>query len=212
MSCDLTKGFSVDCQDSIGGLKAVYLCKEYVSNMRNAAVFGIDELAAEMETAGFPTWIDSAGATITDPTAFRYLLRPGASNLTTTVNASSANGTTFFTQTLSLTLPKLSVAETNEIKLICQSRVQVWIQDNMDNMFLIGMDNGCETTGGTVVTGAARGDMSGYTLTMVGEELEPMIWLDASVGGTSPSALLAPFNGLSDVIVPSTPPLVVTAG
>ena len=212
MACDLTKGFSVDCQDSIGGLKAVYLCKEYVSNMRGAADFGTGSSAAEMEKGGFPDWIDSAGVSITAPTCFRYLLRPGASNLTTTVNASSANGTTFFTQTLSLTLPKLSVTETNEIKLICQSRVQVWVQDNMDNMFLIGMDNGCETTGGTVVTGAARGDMSGYTLTMVGEELEPMIWLDASTGGVLPSALLAPFNGLSDVATPSSPPLVVTAG
>lgn len=211
MACTLNKGFSVDCQDSIGGLKAVYLCKEYVSNMRSAADFdGTDVL--QMDKAGFPSWIDSAGATIAAPTCFRYLLRPGASNLNTTVNASSENGTTFFTQTLSLTLPKLSVQQTNEIKLICQSRVQVWIQDNMDNMFLIGMDNGCETTGGTVVTGAARGDMSGFTLTMVGEELEPMIWLDASTGGVLPSSLLAPFNGLSDVSTPATPPFVVTAG
>tara|TARA_B100001094_G_scaffold7119_1_gene6369 strand:- start:11087 stop:11707 length:621 start_codon:yes stop_codon:yes gene_type:complete len=206
MSCTLTKGFSVDCQDSIGGLKAVYLCKEYVSNMRSAADFNATD-PLQMDTGGFTAWIDSAGTSVSTPTCFRYLLRPGASNLNTTINASSENGTTFFTQTLSLTLPKLSVKQTNEIKLICQSRVQVWVQDNMDNMFLIGMDNGCETTGGTVVTGAARGDMSGFTLTMVGEELEPMIWLDRSIGGTTPSALQVPFNGLSDASG-----LTVTAG
>ena len=94
-----------------------------------------------------------------------------------------------------------------EIKLICQGRSQVYVEDNNGNMFLIGMDSGCEATGGTVVTGAARGDMSGYTLTLVGEELDPMIWLNASSGGTSPSALKAPFNGLTDVAS-----LTVTAG
>ena len=71
-------------------------------------------------------------------------------------------------------------------------------------MFLIGMDNGCETTGGTVVTGAARGDMSGFTLTMVGEEIDPMIWLDAATPG---SGVAQPFNGLTDVA-----DLTVTAG
>jgi len=210
MSCNLTRGFSVSCADSIGGLKAVYLCKEYVSNARAAAIFntaGTAGLELQMDTGGFASWLDEAGAAISTPTVFRYMLRPGASNLNTTVNASSANGTTFFTQTLSLTLPKLSVQQTNEIKLICQNRVQIFIEDNNGNMFFIGMDNGCEATGGTVVTGAARGDMSGYTLTLAGEELEPMVWLDPTIGGATPSALKAPFNGLSDVAA-----LTVTAG
>ena len=206
MACNLTKGYSVDCKDSIGGLKAVYFCKEYCSNMRDAATFdGTDVLT--MDAAGFANWLDSAGAAISTPTVFRYLLRPGASNLNTTVNSSSENGTTFFTQTLSLTLPKLSTGQTNEIKLICQGRAQVYVEDNNGNMFLIGMDSGVEATGGSVVTGAARGDMSGYTLTLVGEELDPMIWLNASSGGVTPSALKAPFNGLTDVAS-----LTVTAG
>lgn len=207
MSCDLTRGFSVDCKDSIGGLKAVYLCKEYYPNMRNAASFNAGAgLELQMDAGGFSNYIDEQGVAAT-ATVFKYALRPGASNLNTTINSSSENGTTFFTQTLSLTLPKLTVQQTNEIKLICQSRVAVFVQDNMDNMFLIGMDNGCETTGGTVVTGAARGDMSGYTLTMVGEELEPMIWLDRTTGGVTPTALKAPFNGLTDAA-----DLTVTAG
>ena len=204
MSCDLTRGFSVQCKDSIGGLKAVYFVKQYVSNMRAVATFtGGSGTELEMSEAGFTNWLDEEGNSA-DATVFRYMLRPGASNLNTTINSSSENGTTFFTQTLSLTLPKLSVAETNEIKLICQSRVQIYVQDNMENMFLLGFDNGCEATGGTVVTGAARGDMSGYSLTLVGEELDPMIWLEASTGG---STLSAPFNGLDDVAN-----LTVTAG
>ena len=118
MSCDLTRGFSVQCKDSIGGLKAVYFVKQYVSNMRAVATFtGGSGTELEMSEAGFTNWLDEE-VNSADATVFRYMLRPGASNLNTTINSSSENGTTFFTQTLSLTLPKLSVAETNEIKLI----------------------------------------------------------------------------------------------
>ena len=204
MSCNLTRGFSVQCKDSIGGLKAVYFNTTYVSNMRAVADFSATSgLELQMDEAGFTSWLDEEGNSAAD-VVFRYMLRPGASNLNTTINSSSENGTTFFTQTLSLTLPKLTVQQTNEIKLICQNRAQVWVEDNNGNLFLIGLDNGLEATGGTVVTGAARGDMSGYTLTLVGEEKEPMIWVDPSTGG---SGLDAPFNGLADVS-----DLTVTAG
>ena len=204
MSCNLTKGFSVQCKDSIGGLKAVYFNTTYVSNMRAVATLSTDAgLELQMDTAGFPNWLDEEGNSAPD-VVFRYMLRPGASNLNTTVNSSSENGTTFFTQTLSLTLPKLSVQQSNEIKLICQNRAQVWVEDNNGNLFLLGFDNGLEATGGTVVTGAARGDMSGYTLTLVGEELDPMIWADPA---TTATGLTAPFSGLSDVAS-----LTVTAG
>lgn len=204
MSCNLTKGFSVQCKDSIGGLKAVYFNTTYVSNMRAVAVLSTTAgLELQMDTAGFTTWLDEEGNSAPD-VVFRYMLRPGASNLNTTINSSSENGTTFFTQTLSLTLPKLSVQQTNEIKLICQNRAQVWVEDNNGNLFLLGFDNGLEATGGTIVTGAARGDMSGFTLTLVGEEKEPMLWADPAVSTTGVGA---PFSGLSDYAS-----LTVTAG
>ncbi len=197
MACLLTQGFSVDCKDSIGGLREVYLMQDYVQNIRQSAQFDASNSSSMTPTGGFSNWVGADGSTAV-ATCFKYKLRPGASNLTTTINSDSANGTTFFTQTLSLTLPKLTVAETNEIKLICQNKVQVWVRDNNNNMFLIGMDFGCEATGGTVVTGAARGDMSGFTLTLVGEELEPMVWIPTSTDDNLPSVLKAPFNGLTD--------------
>ena len=40
----------------------------------------------------------------------------------------------------------------------------------MVNSFLCGAENGAECTGGTVVTGAAAGDLSGFTLTFEGME------------------------------------------
>ena len=64
--------------------------------------------------------------------------------MTINTNSDAANGTTFFEQTLSLTLQKLTVQETNELKLMCYNRVQIFVQDNNDNVFLLGFNNGMD--------------------------------------------------------------------
>ena len=48
---------------------------------------------------------------------------------------------------------------------------------------------------GTAVSGAAKGDMTGFTLELRAEEKDPMIWLPATAGGGTAKY---PFDGLSD--------------
>ena len=47
--------------------------------------------------------------------------------------------------------------------------------------FLVGLENGAEVNGGTVVSGAAMGDMSGFTLTMEGMEKYPPYFVTSTV-------------------------------
>tara|TARA_R110002012_G_scaffold111997_1_gene257363 strand:+ start:1127 stop:1744 length:618 start_codon:yes stop_codon:yes gene_type:complete len=196
MACNLTKGLNVPCKDSIGGLKRIFFVKSYCSDIRANATFdGTDTNV--MDTAGFANWDVQSGGAVT---VFQYDLRPNLSSMTVNVNSDPATGTTFFEQTLSLSLQKLSVSQTNEIKLISYNRSQVFVLDNNDNLFLLGMDNGCDISGGTAVTGAAKGDMSGYTLELRAEEKDPLIWLDRTAGagsGGTPTAKY-PFDGLTD--------------
>ena len=46
---------------------------------------------------------------------------------------------------------------------------------------LVGKDNGAEVTGGTIVTGAAAGDLQGFTLTAVASEVNPPFFTTAPV-------------------------------
>jgi len=46
---------------------------------------------------------------------------------------------------------------------------------------VMGLLHGAEVTGGTIVTGAAMGDLSGYTLTLTAQEQVPANFLDASL-------------------------------
>ena len=191
MACNLTRGLLVDCKDQIGGLKKIFFTQSYCGDIRASATFNGTN-ALQMDTAGFANWDIYGGSTVN---VFQYDLRPNLSSMTVNVNSDPATGTTFFEQTLSITLQKLSVAQTNELKLISYNRSQIFVLDTNDNVFLLGMDNGCDISGGTVVTGAAKGDMTGYTLELRAEEKDPMIWLPATAGGGTAKY---PFDGLSD--------------
>jgi hypothetical protein len=45
----------------------------------------------------------------------------------------------------------------------------------------MGLDYGADVNGGTIVTGAAMGDLSGYTLTLNGQEKIPANFVDATI-------------------------------
>ena len=188
MACDITRGRLIDCKDQIGGLRAIYICKTYNNNISATATIN----TTEMTTAGFATWSGASGSATT---VFKYDLVPNLSSMTVNINSDAANGTSFFTQTLSVTLQKIDHDMTNELRLMAYSRAQIFVQDTNDNVFLLGIDNGCHVSGGSVVTGAGKGDMTGYTIEWTAEEKNALIQLPASAG---PATAKYPFDGLAD--------------
>jgi len=153
MACLLTSGRALPCKNSVGGLKAVYF-----------ADFGT--LGEVTVASGEITAV--AGT----PDFFKFDIK-GNSSLETTINSSRENGTTFYTQTLNLTLTVLDKASQEEVKLLASSRPHVAVEDYNGNFFLLGLENGAEVTGGTIVSGAAMGDLSGFTLTLEAQEKNP---------------------------------------
>lgn len=164
MACDLSRGRKEVCKDSVGGLKAVYFV-----NWGDATGYTYDATDTDMITAVAGT-----------PTAYKYELK-GASTFTQNINSSRENGTTFFEQVLTLTFKKLTTKDNKELKLMAYGRPQVVVEDNNGNFFYAGLTHGMDVTGGTVVTGGAMGDLSGYTLTLTGQEATPANFIGVSL-------------------------------
>jgi hypothetical protein len=177
MACDLTKGRKEPCKDVVGGLRAIYFVD-----------FG--DLGTVTQTDDEIT--DLSGTF----TAYKYELK-GNSSFEQTVTSSRENGTTFFEQTLNLTLKKLSKEDHKEIKLLAYGRPHVAVEDYNGNVFLMGLEHGADVSGGTIVTGAAMGDLSGYTLTLSGMETKPANFV------ASPTAA-DPFDGMTSATVTIT--------
>ena len=161
MACTLTSGRALPCKSSVGGLKSVYFA-DYGS------------LGTATVSSGEVTAISGS------PTIFEYDIK-GNSSLETNINSSRENGTTFYTQTLNLTLPVLDKSTQEEIKLLSAARPHVFVEDYNGNFFVVGLDHGAEVTGGTVVSGAAMGDLSGFTLTFEGQETSPPFFVTSTV-------------------------------
>jgi hypothetical protein len=169
MACTINKGRTEPCKDSVGGLQAVYFI-DY--GTLGAVVYPADS-----------DEIDSLDGS---PIAFKYTLK-GTSSLETTVTSSRENGTTFYDQVISLTFKKLSPQSHDELALIAVARPHVVVEDNNGNFFMAGLEWGCDVNGGTVVTGAAMGDLSGYTLTLQGMEKKPANFLAGGLAGVGAS-------------------------
>jgi len=169
MACTLSTGRKIPCKSAFGGIKQVLF-----------ADFGT--------IASIAVATDTKVATITNgspaPVWFAYDVK-GNSSLETTVTSSRENGTTFYTQTINLTLTFLDAKTQAELQELAVARPYAVVVDYYGNSFLCGFENGMEVTGGTVVSGAAAGDLSGFTLTLEGLEETAPYFLNAAVSASA---------------------------
>ena len=173
MACDLTLGRKEPCKDVVGGIKNIYFVD-----------FG--DLTLTFDSAPDVDVVSSVGTSVEN---FKYEVK-GNSSLEQTVNASRENGTVFYEQTLNLTLHKLTKEDNKELKLMAYGRPHVVIEDYNKNLMIMGLEHGADVSGGTIVTGAAMGDLSGYTLTLTGMEKMPANFIKKTAADEAVSTTL----------------------
>lgn len=177
MACDLTSGRKTPCKDQIGGLVRAW----FVDFGDLGTVTKVDDEITDLSGTF---------------TCFQYDLK-GTNSLETAITSSRENGTTFFEETLTLGLPKLSKEDNKELKLMAYGRPHIAVEDRNGNFMLCGLEHGMEVTGGSIATGTAFGDLSGYSLTLTGQELAPANFIS---GGTAAD----PFAGMGSATVTVT--------
>ncbi len=161
MACILTKGRALPCKTGVGGLKAIYFA-DYGS------LGDLTQSGGEVSAFGG------------SPTLMKFDIK-GTSTLDTTVTSSRENGTTFYSSSLVVNLTFQEKQTSEEIKLLAVARPQIIVADYNGNFFLLGEIHGCELTTGTFSSGAAMGDMSGYSLTFETAETNPPLFVQKSV-------------------------------
>ena len=164
MSCDISRGRIEPCKDSVGGLNAVYF-------INKGSIGTVTYDATDTDV------IDSLG---TGVAAYKFDIK-GASTFTENITSSRENGTTTFEQVLELQLTKLTKEDHKTVKLLAFGSPSILIEDNNGNVFVAGLEHGLDVSGGTIVSGASMGDMSGYTLTFSGMEKAPANFLGDTI-------------------------------
>lgn len=188
-SCELNAGRLIPCKDQIGGLNKIFLMP-YSETLFNKFTFSDNEIT-EIGTL----------------TIFEYDLRPNSSSFTSTINSSPVNGTTFYEQTLEVSLNKIVKEDLSQLDKVIKGRCQVFVLDANDNVFVCGTRFGCDVTAGAMATGTAKADMSGFTLTFTAQETENYIVKKSS---GNPAETSYPFDSIGTpgniTITPGTTP------
>lgn len=164
MACALTQGYTLDCKDSLGGIKAVWF-------------IATGNVSSITEASGVVSAITKASGKV----FYKYELVKNTGSVTETITTSVENGTVFYAQELSIVLNKLQANTRNEILLLAKNYLLAVVQDANDKYWLLGKVQGLDLTGGTSATGTAQGDRSGYTLTFTGSEKELAPEVNSSV-------------------------------
>jgi len=181
MACDLTLGRKEQCTESIAGIKEVY----FVNFGDLGAVTLTDDEVTNM-----------TGDSSNNLTAFKYEVK-GNNSFETNVISSRENGTTFFEQTLNITLKRLTKEDHKEIKLLVYGRPHIFVRDYNDNVFLMGKVQGCDVTAGTFSTGNALGDFNGYNLTLTAQEPLPPNFCSVNADDSTAGYPFSEFAGIT---------------
>ena len=168
MSCNITAGFTLDCNDSNGGIEKIFIANGPVESIT--------------ETSGTITAITVGGSALTPSDFFEFEVPRQTSSFTETINVSNENGTVFYDQALTMIFNKMEASKRDQILLLSQNNEMVVVfKDNNSKYFSVGVERGAYMTAGTSVSGVAYGDRNGYELTISGMEEQPSFEVTGSI-------------------------------
>jgi hypothetical protein len=153
----LNAGISKSCDNNAGGLVKIYIAD-------------FDNVTGYTESNSEITAITMASST----KFYEFEFNRGTSNYAETVNINLQNGTTFFTQTVSLVLSRREKTKAEAIKKLTDGQKQLFIivKDSNGLYWAFGKDEGMVVTAIEGGSGTAKADANNYTITFTGEEAD----------------------------------------
>ncbi len=169
MACsNLTGGFTLDCNDSNGGIDKIFISNGPVDSIT--------------ESSGTITAITVAGSALTPSDFFDFEVPRQTSSFTETINVSQENGTVFYDQALTMIFNKMEASKRDQILLMAQATDMVVVfKDNNNKFFSVGIERGAFMTAGSSLSGTAYGDRNGYELTISGMEEKPSFEVTSTI-------------------------------
>ena len=169
MACNITHGRVEPCKDAMAGLRNIYFINEQIdANFIYRETFvGSGVYVVDTDFSESIDYVD------TIQYMYKFELKSNENVFDQEIVTSRESGTTFFRQTLTIKLKKQDVATHNAVKTLAYAKPRILVENNEGQFFLVGLLRGADLTAGSINSGGALGDFSGYSLTFVAEELLP---------------------------------------
>ena len=165
MACNQTlSGLVRDCSPSMGGIvEALIANKEDVT-----------EISASSDMISSITMASSAKFK-------RYAFARNTGSLTSNYTIDQTTGVRYVASDLVLVFNRMETAKRVEISALAQNDLVVIVKDANGKYWLLGKDEPVNATAGDGLTGTARADRNGYSITLHDNSLEMPYEVDSSI-------------------------------
>ena len=157
MACTQTlSGIARDCLGNNGGIKTVWLANW-------------DNVASLTESSGAITAITMANS----EKFKKYEFPRNTSSMSSNYAVNAENGTSYVETDLLMVFTRMDTTKRLEIVAMAQGLLAAFVEDNNGNVWYLGHDFPVTINAGDALTGTARGDRNGYSITLRDESAEP---------------------------------------
>jgi len=165
MACAITSGYTIDCRENIGGLKAVYLIE-----------FG--NVSGVTEVSGLVTGLTK----VVGKRFYKFEVPRAVANTSSAGTGSEENGSFFYTHQVVFPLNKRDSTTANVVRTLAKNKLMAVTLD-MDGVYrMYGKGNGLYIATTESGSGTAAGDRNGYNITMSGIETDDFLQVSSAVG------------------------------
>ena len=186
---DIGRNRIVQDKDNVGGLRAAY----FINYDETSATGGINPTLVDAGSTGLTGDLSVVSLLGSAVSLFKYDLR-GTSNFVQPLIPSRENGTIMSDQTLTLSLKKLSQEDHADMYALASQRPHIIVEDYNGNLQIGGLEYGMDMVDSNIDSGAAMGDLSGYSYVFKGMEKKPAnfvqetaIWTAGNTGSLDPA-------------------------
>ena len=181
------KGIMMDCSNSIGGIKKVWLAR-----YSDVDSIQIGDHMGQLEKPEGSTTTIKLGTAITELTLkegensgwHQYEFRKNTGSLTSTLNVDEENGNNYITSELSLVFSKMETKKRMEMAALAVGAVVAVVLDSNNRYWFLGYDDYVSASAGTGETGTAKEDRNAYTITLSTDSAEWPYELDDTVAAS----------------------------
>jgi hypothetical protein len=175
MPCSQTlSGIARDCAANMGGIVEVYLANK-------------SDVSAVTETSGKITAITMASSA-----KFKtYQFKPATSSMSSNYQVNQENGTVFVQTDLLMVFNRMETAKRIEISAMAQGELCAIVKDANGLYWLLGKDEPLLISAGDGLSGTARADRNGYSITLQDNSLEMPAEILVGDGGVDLSTIVA---------------------
>lgn len=177
MSCAITSGYAIECNESVGGVETLWV-------IENSNLYDDSGALTVQYASGTVTTLNKRSG----KKFWKIEVPRGTANANNGIDANSSNGTFYFTHQLQFPINSRSATVRNMVATLAKNRLTFVTKEGDGSYRMYGVLFGLQIQPSEAGSGTALADRNGYLLTFSSQEREDFLIVPANIAATLENA------------------------